>query len=106
MITAEDVQKAVDFLRDNATPAAEARANRIYFEEFRKSLKAQLMSEQPNDSLGAQERYAYSHERYLTHLQALKVAVFEDSKQSFLREAAKAKVQAWQTQSANERVPL
>ena len=106
MIEQEDVQRAVDFLRDNATPAAEARAVRVYLEEWRKSLKAQLMTEVGSESLGAQERYAYSHERYLKHLDALKTAVFEDSKHMFLREAAKAKVQAWQTESANNRVPL
>lgn len=106
MVTADDVQKAVDFLRDNATPAAEARAVRIYLEEFRKSLKAQLMTEVQGESLGAQERFAYSHERYLKHLDALKAAVFEDSKHMFLREAAKAKIEAWRTESANERVPV
>lgn len=106
MFTQEDIQKAVDYLRDNAGPAAEARAIRIYLEEWRKSLKAQLMTEVQTESLGAQERYAYAHERYLKHLDALKAAVFEDSRQSFLREAAKAKVAAWQTESANNRIPL
>jgi hypothetical protein len=106
MFTESDVQKAVDFLRDNAVPAAEARAVRIYLEEWRKSLQAQLQTEVPNESLGAQVRYAHSHERYLKHLDALKHAVFEDSRNSFLREAAKAKVQAWQTESANNRGPL
>jgi hypothetical protein len=106
MITEEEVQKAVDFLRDNATPAAEARAVRVYLEEWRKTLKAQLMTEVGTESLGAQERYAYAHERYIKHLEALKAAVFEDSRQSFLREAAKAKIEAWRTESANVRVPL
>lgn len=106
MVTEAEVQKAVDFLRDNATPAAEARAVRIYLEEFRKTLKAQIMAENVEESIAAQERRAYAHDRYIQHLNALKTAVLEDARNMFLREAAKAKIEAWRTESANERVPL
>ena len=43
-ISEEDVQKAVDWLRDNAEACAKARPTRIYLEEYRKSIKALLMS--------------------------------------------------------------
>jgi hypothetical protein len=36
------VEKALDYLRDNARAAAQARANRVYMEEFRKTVKAQI----------------------------------------------------------------
>ena len=42
-ISEDDVQKAVDWLRDNAEACAKARATRIYLEEYRKSIKALLM---------------------------------------------------------------
>lgn len=106
MFAEADIQKAVDYLRDSATSAAEARAVRIYMEEFSKTVKAQVMAEKPDEALGTQERRAYSSERYIQHLNALKTAIFEDEKHRFLRQAAMAKVEAWRTQSANERVPV
>ena len=45
MISQRDIEKALDFLRDSAESAAVNRSNRVYMEEFRKSLKAQLMSD-------------------------------------------------------------
>ena len=44
MISQRDIEKALDFLRDSAEEAAVSRSNRIYLEEYRKSLKAQLMA--------------------------------------------------------------
>lgn len=103
MVTDEQVEQALDWLRDNADTAAKARADRIYIEEYRKSLKAQLMKEHPELATNAQEREAYSEGRYLKHLLALRDAVYEDERQRFLREAAAAKISAWQTLGANAR---
>ncbi len=103
-ITDEDVETAFDWLRENAAAAAKARAERVYVQEFRKSLKAQLMQEHHNLPVSAQEREAYADPRYIEFLQALKEAVFQDEKIGFLREAALAKVDAWRSASANERV--
>ena len=50
------MQKAVDWLRDNAEACAKARATRIYLEEYRKSIKALLMSKYQDLSVSAQER--------------------------------------------------
>ena len=99
MIKASEIERALDFLRDSATEAAQNRANRVYLEEYRKSLKAQIMSQSPDLPVNAQEREAYKHPEYLAHLEALKEAVFEDEKIRFLIEAAKAKISAWQTMS-------
>lgn len=73
-----DPQEAVDFLIDQSKPYAKAKSERIYMEEYRKTLKAQLMIEA--ESFGhktavTQEREAYSHTQYVAHLQALKEAV-------------------------------
>ena len=35
--------------------------------------------------------------QYITHLQAIKEAIYEDEKLRFLIDAAKAKISAWQT---------
>ena len=103
MISDDQVEAALDYMRDKSTAAAQARAERAYVEEFRKVLKAQIMREYPTDALGTQEAKAYSDPRYLAHLQAIKTAVFEDEQWRFRMAAAQAKLDAWQTQSANNR---
>ena len=104
MITDNDVEKAVDWLRDQATPCAQAKANRIYLEEFRKVLKAQIMAEHNDMSIAAQEREAYSDPRYIQHLEAMRTAVEMDERNRFLCAAADAKISAWQTMNANQRM--
>ena len=103
MISDEDVEKAIDYLRDNAEAAAKARAERIYMDEFRKSLKALIMKEHIDATVSAQEREAYADPRYQTHLEALRQAVYRDEKARFMRVAAEAKIEAWRTSSANRR---
>lgn len=102
-ITDEEIDKALDYLRDNADDAAKARAERIYCEEYRKTLKAKLMKEHSTLSAVLQEREAYSDDRYVEHLEVIKEAVFRDEKHRFLRSAAEAKIEAWRTQSSNYR---
>jgi translation elongation factor EF-Ts len=102
-ITEGDIEKALDYLRDNAAKAAQARANRIYMEEYRKVVKAQIMGENNETTIGAQERFAYADARYIEHLEAMRTSIFEDEKHRFTLAAAQAKIDAWQTMSANER---
>ncbi len=102
-LSESEVDKAVEFLRDTADVSAKYRAERIYMEEYRKSLKAMLMKKFVDLPISAQEREARSHEDYIGHLKALKIAVERDEKQRFLRASAEAKIQAWQTKSANLR---
>lgn len=97
MISQRDIEKALDFLRDSAEAAAMNRSNRVYMEEYRKSLKAQLMSENLDMPVNAQEREAYKNVEYITHLEAMKEAIYQDEKLRFLIEAAKTKISAWQT---------
>jgi len=103
MITDEEVEKAVDYLRDSATESAQARANRIYCEEYRKSLKAMIMAEHKTLPVTAQEREAYKDKRYIDHLEGLKEAVKIDEQHRFLRVAAEAKIEAWRSLNANMR---
>jgi hypothetical protein len=102
-ITDEEIDKALDYLRDNARDAAQAKANRVYVEEYRKVIKAKLMKEHEKLSAVLQEREAYSDPRYTQHLLAIKEAVEIDEGHRFLRSAADAKIDAWRTQSSNTR---
>lgn len=105
-ITDDEIDKALDFLRDNARDAAQARADRIYCEEYRKTLKAQIMKEHGSLSAVLQEREAYSDPRYVEHLEAIKEAVKADEFARFMRIAAEAKIEAWRTQSSNSRAKV
>ena len=103
MITDESVELAVDYLRDNATKASKAKAERIYMEEYRKVVKAQVMREYDDKPLGAQEAIAYADPRYKQHLEALRDAVEKDEYCRWMLTAAEAKISAWQSQNANAR---
>jgi hypothetical protein len=104
MISDEDAERAVDFLRDNARRTAQAKANSEYMSEFRKVLKARIMREHESLPLGAQEREAYADPRYEQHLRAMQTAIEESEYQDWMMDAAETKISAWQTLSKNARV--
>jgi hypothetical protein len=101
MISDEKIQQALDFLEDGAIAAAQARADRIYMEEYKSSLEALLMKESDDGETSGviQRREARAHHTYRLHLNALREAVFEDEKARYMREAKQALISAWQTMS-------
>jgi len=103
MISDEDAEKAVDYLRDSASQTAQARADRIHAEEYRKSMLAIIMSHQPEGPANKQEKAAYSSNEYVAHLTKIREAVFQDELLRARREAALAKINAWQTFQATMR---
>ena len=106
MIPESAIEKALDFLVTTADEAAQARADRLHLDDFSRVLKAQIMSEHLAEPLGAQERHAFSDLRYHNHLEGLKVAIYNDERNRFLRAAAEAKIEVFRTQCANERGKL
>ena len=103
IVSDDDVQKALDFLRHKASEAAEAKAHRLYMVEYRKTIKANQMQLHLDKPLTAQERDAYSSQEYLDHLQALKAAIEQDVFFEWKRAAAEATIEAWRTYNANRR---
>lgn len=103
MISEAEVEKAIDWLRDNARPAAQAKAERVYMDEYRKTIEAELMSEKAGEAANKQQVYARAHPRYIAHLQAYRTAVENDEAMRWLMVAAEAKIEAWRTQQANLR---
>ena len=106
MISDDDVDRALDWLVSNGRRAAQARANRVYMEEFRKTVKARLMQEAIQKgvgAIGAQEAYAYAHPDYIAHLTAIKQAVEADEEARWNQIAAQARIEAWRTMSSNQR---
>ena len=106
MVSDEQMEKALDYLRDSAEKAAQARATRLYLDDYSRVLRATIMSEHLAEPVNAQERNAYSDLRYRNHLEGLKQAIYEDEKARFLREAAAVKIEIWRSEQANERQKL
>jgi hypothetical protein len=102
VITTEQVEKANDFLRDNAQLFAKARAERIYIEEFRKSKKALLVQEATGTVL-ERESYAYGHPEYIELLEGLREAVEREEELLWKFKAAQAKIEIWRTQESTRR---
>jgi hypothetical protein len=101
-----DPQAAVDFMIAKSGEYAKAKADRIYCDEYRKTLKAQLMKDAmvgKHETAVAQEREAYAHPDYKQHLLAIKEAVEAEEKLRWLLIAAEARIEVYRTQSANNR---
>ena len=102
-----DPHKAVDFIISNSRKYAQAKAHRVYLEEFRKSKKALLMKDalaRGYEAVNAQEREAYSDREYLEILSGIKEATADEEELKWLLEAARMRVDIWRTEQANQRL--
>jgi hypothetical protein len=99
-----DPQKHLRRMWENAPRLAEAKANRIYCEEFRKTLKAQLMKSSGLEAIGAQEREAYAHPDYAAHLEALKEAVQIEETLRWRMVTDQASVEVWRSMESSARL--
>jgi hypothetical protein len=98
-----DPNRAIDYVIANAGKFAQAKANRIYLEEFRKSKKALLMNQSTEKTVNAREQYAYSHDEYLALLDGLKAAIEVEEKLKWEMTMAQARVEVWRSEQANNR---
>jgi hypothetical protein len=98
--------KAIQYLIDTAPLYAKAKADRMYLEEFRKSKKAQLMSQAGTEVLGKQETFAYAHQDYIGILEGIREAVELEEKYRWLMTTAQAKISVWQTEQYNARMEV
>ena len=98
---------SLDYIRNNASAMAVAKAQRVYMEEYRKTVKALLM--QKAEAAGAkasatQEREAYAHTEYQAHLVALQVAVETEEYYRWMLVAAQAKIEVWRSLESSRRI--
>jgi hypothetical protein len=99
--------KAIEYIIENSCKYAEAKAQRIYLEEFRKTKKALLMKDalaRGIDSAVAQEREAYAHIEYADLLRGLMVAIEKEETLKWLLTAAQMKADIWRSEQASERL--
>ena len=98
-----DPNDAIEYIFKYGKRHAKAKAERIYLEEYRKSLKAILMKRSLENTVNAQEREAYSDPEYTQHLKALQAAVETEEEIKWGLIAAQARIEVFRTQSANDR---
>jgi hypothetical protein len=103
LISDADVEKALDWLRDNANEIGNAKANAIRTERMAKHIKALEMKKHNELPVSAQDREALASAAYVGALEAEAVAAGEFEKLRALREAAAMKIEAWRTASSNYR---
>lgn len=104
MISEDEIERALCYLRDEAPRDAQARANRLYLEQFLKTVLAQEQTKLTGMSATAAEAMARTSQPYLDVLQAYKETVQEDERRRFLRSAAEAKIEVWRSQEASNRM--
>lgn len=103
MITQDDAEECVTWLGKNARRIAQARAERLYMEQWIKTVKATIQSEQLGMSIAAAETVALASPRYLDALQAYREAVEADEYLRFVASATEAKIDAWRSQESTRR---
>ena len=103
MISEADIDKALSYLRDNANEDAQARAERLYLEEFKKTVLAQEQAKSTAQSVAASEIDARTSDAFLKTLENYKTAIYNDERRRFLRSAAEAKIEAWRTLESTRR---
>jgi hypothetical protein len=98
--------KAIQFLIDTSPLYAKAKADRMFLEEFRKSRKAQLMSQAGTEVLGKQETFAYAHADYIEILEGIREAVEKEERFRYLMVAAQARIEVWRTEQYSARMEM
>jgi hypothetical protein len=98
--------RAIQYLIDTAPLYAKAKADRMYLEEYRKSIKAQLMSQSGTEVLGKQETFAYAHRDYVGILEGIRQAVEKEENYRWLMTAAQARIEVWRTEQYSARMEI
>lgn len=105
-----ELEARLDELRNQAKAFAEAEADRVYIENFKKSKLAMLMKVAEKElgltTVNAQEREARTHPEYLELLDGLKVATQTAEENKWLLQIAMRGSSLYQTQQATRRAEI
>jgi len=103
----KDINDAVDYLYTHGKKFAEAKAHRVYLEEYRKSQKAMLMIKAKASgkvkSEAAAETEAYADPAYLEVLKGLQEAVETEETYRWGLISAQARIDCWRSTEASNR---
>ena len=103
MIKDDEVEKALDWLRDHADLIGQAKERLVKAGHMVKHIKALEMKRWNEQTVSAQEREAVASVAYLNALTEEAKAAGEYEVMKSLREAAALKIGVWQSMSANYR---
>jgi hypothetical protein len=103
LVEDSELQKALDWLRDNAREIGEAKAEAIRTERMVRHIKALQMKLHSELPVSAQEREACASEAYHAAILAEAKAAGDYEVLRALREAAALKIESWRTEQANYR---
>lgn len=103
IVSDNEVERALDFLRDSADSVGKARARLIRSGHMVKHVEALLTLASEQRSVEAKKCEAKTDPRWLEAVTEEAEAAGEFEKLRALREAADAKIRAWQSESANYR---
>lgn len=96
LVTDEEWQESLEWLRDNAAEIGRAKARRIVAEELRKTKKARAMQRYLRLPLGAAEREAYTDPAYLEHVEVeMAEAIAEDETYRVMAKYHEARLMGW-----------
>lgn len=98
-----ELELALDWLRDNAAAIGEAKRQAVLSERWVKHVEAIEMKRCSGQSAAAQKREAQASDSYRMAIMAEAIAAGEYEKMRALREAAAAKIEAWRSEQANYR---
>ena len=99
-------EEAAQSIRDKAPLYGEAKAQRVYLEEFRKSKKAMLMKEALKlkvEAANAQEREAYADPEYVQLIKGMALAIEKEETLKWDLEAARLDIEIWRSREATNR---
>ncbi len=103
----KDINDAVDYLYVHGRKYAEAKAHRVYLEEFRKSQKAMLMkaalAEGRAKSAAVAEIEAYAAPAYVEILKGLEAATEAEESLRWGLVSAQARIDVWRSTEASNR---
>jgi hypothetical protein len=103
LVSDEAVEKALDWLRDNADAIGEAKRLAVKSDHMLKHIKAFAMALHKELPVNAQEREALASDIYLNAIDTAANAAGEFEKMKALREAAALKIEVWRSMGANYR---
>jgi hypothetical protein len=102
----KDINDAVDYLYTHGKKYAEAKAHRVYLEEYRKSQKGMLMKAAMTagvKTVAAAEIEAYSDPAYLEVLKGIQVATENELTLHWGLISAQARIDVWRSTEASNR---
>lgn len=103
MITEDQVGSALTYLAETAVDWAQAKGRRVWLEEKRKVIKAQLFASAPDGTIQSRESWAYAHKDYADHLSELREAVEAEETLRAYRAAAEARIEVWRSLESSRR---